>query len=94
MTSSLDTRRATTSRRPFAVFLIGAALFVAAVMAVLSYGMSRPRTAAGEAQERLAVYRCWRSTQDPAQSSSSRRFQEDACREMEAQFRGKYPHQS
>ncbi len=94
MTSSLDTRRTTANRRSLLMFLAGTALFAAAVTAVLSYGMSRPRTAAGEAQERLAVDQCWRSAQDPAQPSSARRVQEDACREMETQFRGKYLHQS
>jgi hypothetical protein len=94
MTSRVDDRMATSGRRPFILFLVGGALFIAAIMAALAYGMSRPRTAAGEAQERLAVNQCWRSTQDLAQSSSPRRLQEDACREMQTQFRGKYPDQS
>jgi hypothetical protein len=92
MSSIPDAQRTTASRRPFLLFLLGAALFVTAVIAVLYYGMSRPQTPDIEAGERIAIDRCWSSTRDPAQSTSSRRFQEDACREMEAQFRSKYPH--
>jgi hypothetical protein len=94
MNSSLDNGFTPSSKRPLFLLMAGSALFIVVVMAALAYGMSRPRTAAGEVQERLAVEQCWHSALDPAQSGSSRRFQEDACREMESQFHGKYPHQS
>lgn len=89
MQSSVDPASAR-DRRPFLAFLLAAGLFVAAVTAALAYGVSRPRTAASEAQERLAVDRCWPGSRDATQSASSRRFQQDACREMEAQFRSKF----
>jgi hypothetical protein len=81
-----------TSRRPFMVFLLGAGLFVAVVTMALFYGVSRPQTAAIETQERRAVEQCWRSSRPLSPSSASRRFQEDACREMQAQFRDKFGH--
>ncbi|MGF6986263.1 hypothetical protein QFZ99_005804 [Paraburkholderia atlantica] len=83
---------ASISKRPFAYFLLCAGLFVTAVTAALLYGVSRPQTPVIEEQERLAVDQCWRSSQDSTQSRPSRRFQEDACREMEAQFRSKFRH--
>jgi hypothetical protein len=83
---------ARTSRRPFILFLLGALLFIAIVTMALFYGISRPQTAAIETQERGAVEQCWRSSRSLSPSSASRRFQEDACREMQAQFRGKFGH--
>jgi hypothetical protein len=92
MPQSLEVGYAAQSRRSFMLFLFGAALFVAAITAALCYGVSRPQTVAIEAQERLAIDQCWRSSQAPGQSPSSRRFQQDACHEMETQYGSKYEH--
>ncbi len=87
-----DVRLPSTGRRPFLLFLLGAGLFVTAVTIVLFYSISRPQTATIEAQERQAVDQCWSSSRSLTMSSASRRFQTDACREMEVQLQRKYGH--
>jgi hypothetical protein len=85
-------RRDDASGRQFLLLLLSAILVVAVILGVLVYVISRPQTAAVEAGERHAIDECWRRSEDLAQSSPSRRFQEDSCREMAKQFQLKFQH--
>lgn len=85
-------RRDDASRQQFLLLLLSAILLVALILGVLVYGISRPQTAAVQAGERRAIDECRRRSEDLAQSSPSRSFQEDSCREMEKQFQLKFQH--
>lgn len=85
-------RRDDANRQQFLLFLLGAMLLVALILGIFVYGISRPQTAAVEAGERHAIDECRRRSEDLTQSSPSRSFQEDSCREMEKQFQVKFQH--
>jgi hypothetical protein len=89
----LREQHAAASRRKLALLLLGAMIVVALLLAAFAYGIMRPKTADVEFGERRAVEQCWQDSKDLAQSRPSRMFQEEACREMEKQFRLKFEHQ-
>jgi hypothetical protein len=83
-------RRDDANRQQFLLLLLGAMLLVALFLGIFVYGISRPQTAAVKAGERHAIDECRHRSEELTQSSLSRSFQEDSCREMEKQFQLKF----
>lgn len=80
----------TPTRRQFLRVLTGGVLFVAIATCAFVWGVTRPLASKAITIEKNAVHECWRSARRLAQLSTSRSFQDEACREMEKQFTRKF----
>lgn len=89
MSSNFHCQSARTKRQ-FLYLITGCALFVVLSLGALVYGVSRPQTDGEQEGERDAIRKCRLRSESVAMAPTSRRFQVEACQEMEKQFRSKF----
>ncbi|MEQ4616432.1 MAG: hypothetical protein ABN482_00110 [Corticimicrobacter sp.] len=71
--------------------MLGGLAFMGLVFGIIIYVISRPQTAEVEAQEWQAILVCRQQLSRPDITPQRREFLGASCREMEKQFRFKFP---